>query len=138
MISVSISRTSLGLVPLTFGDSRGAAVTIMPGWSFGDDEAENEYAESAWLPGASVARTKYPLSQIVLPLVIRTTSLVTLETTYSAILAAVRQGPSFDLTRTLGVSRTYSCCPGTASRAYDKFRLLKGEDAVTLTIPRQP
>lgn len=139
MISVSVSRASLGLVPLTFGDSRGSAITIMPGWSFGDDDAENEYAESAWLSGSSVARTRYPLTDIVLPLVIRTTSITALESTYTALLAAVRQGPSFDVTRTLGgVARTYSCCPGKASRAFDKFRLLKGEDALTLTIPRQP
>lgn len=140
LISVSVSRTSLGLVPLVFGDSRGAAITIMPGWSFGDDDAENEYATSADIPGASVARTHIPMSEIVLPIVIRTTSLAALETTYTAVVAAIRQAPSFDVTRTLGgtVIRTYSCAPGRASRDWDKFRLLKGEDKVTLTIPRQP
>ncbi len=138
MIAVSISRVSLGLPAITIGDSRGDAITLMPGWSLGVDDAENEYAMSADLPGASLARSRFPMGELSLPIVIRTASLAAFATKYQEIVRAIRQA-SFTTTVAInGGPAVFSCSPGSAARGYDKFLMYRGQDRVMLTIPRQP
>lgn len=124
-IALAVSRTSLGLIPLTAADT-GTTGAVIIGWNPGSVDPANEYAESAWLNGASLARTRVPLLNAALSLRLYAASVAAVRTLHSTWLAALGQ-QSYTITETFtGGSVVYDCCPASVGHSLVGSELRQG------------
>jgi len=136
--SVSVSRSSLGLVPLVASGTTVTSGAVLIDWQPGGVTPVNEYAESSWLPGASLARSRQDMTNIAMTLRLYASS----ESTVRALLTTWQQALaqfSYTITETWsGGSNTYTCCPATLTPDYVGYMLPRGTLIVSASIPRQP
>ena len=137
MIALAVSRTALGLLPLTAADS-GTSGAVIIDWQPGDVEPDNEYAESAWLDGSSLARTRSGLITARLELRLYAASVSAVYTLQDSWRTALSQF-SYTVTETFtGGSHVYNCCPAALSPTLVGTQLRQGTLLLTASIPRQP
>lgn len=136
-MNLSVSRTSLGRVPLVAsGTTQAGAVVIA--WQPGVADPANEYAESAWLDGSSLSRTRLDLVDMSLTLRLYGSSESAVRAQLADWTQALRQF-SYTITDNFtGGSTVYSCCPAKVTPDFDGYQLSLGRLVVACSIPRQP
>jgi len=143
MITLTISRTSLGLLPLTIANSgrtAGTYVLTAGGWNPGAVERENSYARSRWLPGAQLVSTRDELMALSLTVRLWSDSVPNLRTMADTLGEALGQ---FSYTITENVTgaltpRIYDCMPASYSIDSDPVQWRQFTTTLTASIPRQP
>jgi hypothetical protein len=139
MISVSISRASLGLTPLAIGDtSAGSVYTLMRDFNTGKVEADNTYAESRWQDGALLTSSRRKITEIAM--LVRVTA-GSVPGTVAAIAALADAIDQFDYEVTVQQQtyvNVYRCSPASWERVFDATQMRNGADLLHITIPRQP
>lgn len=139
MNNLTVSRTSLGLVPLVAAvtGSTGAVIDAN-GWDPGAVDPVNEYAESADLNGASLARFRLPLANATISMKLYAASEAAARVLHAQWVAALTQ-PSFTITESwTGGSIVYDCCPARVAPLLSGVLLRQGCIPLTASIPRQP
>lgn len=140
MNPLTVSRTSLGLVPLVAAvtGSTGAVVDAN-GWDPGAVDPVNEYAESADLNGASLARYRIPMTNASLSLRLYAASEAAARALHAQWRQALTEQPSFTITESwTGGSIVYDCCPARVAPLLSGVLLRQGCIPLTASIPRQP
>lgn len=138
MIALSVSRTSLGLVPLTVSDVTGAGATLRD-WNPGVADREVVIARSKWAPGGVATRTRDDVVLMKLELYLRGGSLAAsrvLAETWSAALGQL----DYTITETVtgGTPRPYAAMPASVLLDDDPDYLRNGIVIVSASIPRNP
>lgn len=135
---IAVSRTSLGLVPLVAVDTSATSGAVVIGWNFGGVDPQNEWAESADIPGASLARTHEAVLPLALDLRLYGASQAAVRALYVTWKQALAQF-SYTITETYtGGSNTYDCSPATLSPGLIGHQLGRGSMTLGASIPRQP
>lgn len=138
MISIAIDRASLSLPDLVIEDSGTGTYVLMPGFSIGGQTPDNDYAESRWLPGAIVTGTRMTLTAVDGIVRVAGTDPADMQDAIDALAEALAQF-SYTIDVTEGArTTTYSCCPASARRLFNRNEMRAGRDLVAVTIPRQP
>lgn len=138
MISITIDRSVLGLLPLSITDTGADSYSLMPGFSLGGWTPDNTYAESRWIDGAAMTSSRLTMSAMELNLRVEGVSLTDLQANVDALATAVGQF-TYTVTVTEGTTVTdYDCCSGSVRRAYNQTAMLNLADYVQVQIPRQP
>jgi hypothetical protein len=142
VISLSIDRSSIGLLPLTIGTTRttGAYMLMAGGWNPGTIERDNTYARSRWLSGASLVSTRDELTSLDLGVRIWGSSLSNMRQMVDDLGAALGQF-SYQITETWSgnlTPRVYDCCPASYAVEADPDQWRQYTTIVTASIPRQP
>lgn len=138
MLSITIERTSLGLLPLSISDDGTGTYTLMPGFDAGVSTPENSLAESRWLDGAALVASRRVVTQVSMIVRVDGPTANALQANIAMLAQALDQ---FDYNvRILEGSTvtTYACMPATWRRVYDADEMRRGRDLVVITIPRQP
>ena len=142
MISLSISRTSLGLLPLTITDNgrtAGTYVLTQDGWFPGAVQADSTYARSRWIDGAQLTSSRVDLLAMTLTVQCWAASATSARSMADTLGAALMQD-SYTITES-GLSLTpvvYNCLPASWSMDWDPILLRQGLAIFTASIPRQP
>lgn len=139
VISLSVSRTSLGLIPLTLTDS-GRVGNVIVAWNPNLPEREVTWAKSRWLDGGSVVSSRDDVTGADLTFQIWGASAGALWTTADLWDEALAQF-SYTVTETRSGSLTpivYDCAPTSLRIVNDPVTIRAGFLVASCTIPRQP
>lgn len=142
MITLSISRDSLGLLPLSLPDTLAigtsglALVTFNPGQS----QADNAIATSRWLSGGSLTSTRREIITLEMSVRVVGSSLSDLDTRCNDLFDALGQfGYTISKAVTGGTTPVvYTCLPANFGRTYNPDLMRHNMDIVTASLPRQP
>ena len=138
MISLTISRASLGLTPLVINDVTPGVYTITREFNPGRIDVDNVVAESRWQDGGLLTSSRRKITELTGTIRVSAGSLPGTVTAIDALAAALNQ---FAYTVTLqqgSVVTEYVCMPASWQRAFDSVQMRAGADLMTVTIPRQP
>ena len=139
MISLSVSRASLGLTPLSLADT-GNTGNVIVSWNPNLPEREVSWARSRWLDGASVTSSRDDIVGADLTFQIWGASAGAIWTTVALWDAALAQF-SYTITETRSGSLSpivYDCAPASLRVANDPVTIRAGFVVASCTIPRQP
>lgn len=134
-VTLSVSRTSLGLVPLTAANSATVAATIRD-WSPGLVVRDTTIARSKWAPGGVVTRSRDDVVTMTLSLFLRAGSLSASRALAEAWATALGQ---FEYTITESISgavRPFAAMPASVDMAESYWR--NGVVELNASIPRNP
>jgi len=137
MLSLSVSRTSLGRVPLTAADSTQVGATVMD-WSPGLVVRDMTIVKSKWADGGVVTHSRDDIVTMTLSLFLRAGSL-----TASRLLAeewAEALGQlDYTITETLTAgARAFAAMPASVDITANPNHWRAGIVSVTASIPRNP
>lgn len=139
MISLSVSRTSLGLLPLTLADT-GTTGNVIVRWEPNLPEREVAWARSRWLRGGSVVSSRDDIVGAELTFQIWGASSGAIWTTAGLWDAALAQF-SYTITETRSGTLSpivYGCAPTSLRVANDSVTIRAGYVVASCVIPRQP
>lgn len=139
MITLTIDRSSLGLLPLTINDT-GTGTYVLQALNPGTRVRDNAVATSRWLDGGQLVSSRVDLVTLDLVVRINAASVPAVLTAADDLDAALGQ---FGYTITQAVSgaittTTYTCMPASTSFAYDPVQLRANTSVFSASIPRQP
>lgn len=138
MLTISIDRASLGLLPLTISDDGTGTYTLMPGFDAGTSTPENSIAESRWLDGGVLVASRRNVTQVSMLVRVDGPTANALQSNIAALAQALDQ---FDYSVRIvegSTTTTLTCMPATWRRVYNADEMRRGRDLVVVTIPRQP
>lgn len=139
MISLSVSRASLGLTPLTLADT-GITGNVIVAWNPNLPEREVSWSRSRWLSGASQTSSRDDVVGADLTFQIWGASAGAIWTTAGLWDAALAQF-TYTVTETRSGSLSpivYDCAPTSLRVASDPVTIRAGFVVASCTIPRQP
>jgi len=138
MLSLSVSRTSLGLVPLTAADTTQALGATIMDWSPGLVVRDVTIAKSKWAPGGVATRVRDDVVTMGLTLWLRGGSLAASRALAEAWVAALGQF-DYTITETLtGATRPFAAMPATVDIGSNPTLWRAGIVPVSASIPRNP
>lgn len=137
MLTLSVSRTSLGLVPLTAADVTQSGATIMD-WSPGLVVRDTTIVRSKWADGGIVTHSRDDVVTMTLSLFLRGGSLAASRALAEVWVAALGQF-DYTITETLtGGSRAFAAMPASVDISSNPNFWRNGIVPITATIPRNP
>jgi hypothetical protein len=139
VITLTIDRSSLGLLPLTINDS-GTGTYVLTSFMPGAKSRDNSYAQSRWLDGGRLVSTRTEIVTMDMVVRINSTTVPLLLDAATVLETALDQ---FGYTITEAVSgavstTTYTCMPASTSFPYDPVQFRRFTGLFTASIPRQP
>lgn len=139
MITLTVDRSSLGLLPLTINDA-GTGTYVLVALDAGTRVRDNAIAASRWLDGGQLVSSRVDLVSLSLSVRVNASTVPTILSAADALDAALGQ---FGYTITQAVAgaitpTTYTCLPASTSFAYDPVQLRAGTGVLTASIPVQP
>jgi len=139
MLTLTIDRSSLGLLPLTVNDT-GTGTYVLSAFAPGTKARDNAVATSRWIDGGQLVSSRVDVLTMDLVVRINAASVAALKTAADELDAALGQ---FDYTITEAVtgaltSTVYTCLPASTSFPYDPIGFRAGTSLFTASIPRQP
>ena len=138
MLSLSVSRTSLGLVPLTAADSTQASGATVMDWSPGLVVRDTTIVKSKWADGGVVTHSRDDVVTMALVLFLRGGSLAASRVLAESWAAALGQF-DYTITETLtGGVRAFACMPANVDISASPNQWRAGVVSVTASIPRNP
>ena len=139
MITLTIDRSSLGLLPLTINDS-GTGTYVLTSFTPGAKGRDNSYAASRWLDGARLVSSRTEL--LTMDMVVRiNAATVPLLTDAAVVLDAALDQFGYTITEAISGALTttaYTCLPASTSFPYDPVQFRRGTGLFSASIPRQP
>ena len=139
MISLSIDRSSIGLLPLTVADS-GSTGAVIVAWQPKSKERENTVARSRWLKGGPLTSTRDEIVGMTLSVQLWASTPALLDQAVDVWDAALGQF-SYTITETTTGALTpkvYACQPASWAVDNDPVMIRAGLVILTAQIPRQP
>lgn len=139
MISLSVDRSSLGLLPLTVADS-GSSGAVLAAWQPSRKERDNAVARSRWLSGGSLVSTRDEIVGMDMVLRLYASSHALIRSAVDEWDAALGQF-SYVITETISgavTTRAYTCQPAAWQVDNDPVAIRAGFVILTASIPRQP
>ncbi len=141
MLTLSIDRSELGLLPLSIVDTlaTGTAGIALMSFNAGQSQADNAIAMSRWLDGGSLVSRTRGIVTLEATFRVEGSSLANLVTRIDELTAALDQF-SYTITETpLGGSPVvHTCMPANFGRAYSADLMRHSIDLLNCSIPRQP
>ncbi len=138
MLTITIDRTSLGLLPLTINDTTGSTYTLMPGFDVGIASVENTIVESQRRDGGTLTSSRRKVTAISGEIRVDGGNPDGLKLAIATLAEALGQF-SYTVTVAEGTNpTTYTCMPADWKRTFDQVEMRINRDLVTVTIPRQP
>lgn len=138
MISLTIDRTSLGLLPYTITDT-GTSGPVLVAFQPGAIQRENAIATSRWIDGGALVSTRTEMTALSLTVRLWSTSYAQLRTDADTLGDALGQY-SYTITETptTGAARVYTCMPASWQMEMNPADLQKFTALFTASVPRQP
>ena len=138
MISLTVDRTSLGLLPYTITDT-GTSGPVLVAFQPGAISRENVVATSRWVDGGALVSTRTEMTSMDLVVRLYSTSYAQLRTDAETLGDALGQyGYTITETPTTGSARTYTCLPASWQMEMSPPELRRFTALFTASIPRQP
>ena len=141
MITLSIDRSSLGLLPLAVGTARtsGSYQLAANGWNPGRVQRDNAVATSRWLSGGKLVSTRNEIISLELTVRIWGSSVANMRTMIDDLGNALGQF-SYTVTETIAGALTtnvYTCMPASWSVESDPNQWRQYTTLFTASIPRE-
>jgi hypothetical protein len=139
MLTLTIDRASIGLLPLTISDT-GTGTYVLSAFTPGAKARDNTIATSRWLDGGQLVSTRVDILTMDMVVRINAASVSALKTAADALDAALGQF-DYTITETIAGALTptvYTCMPASTSWPYDPVAFRAGTSLFTASIPRQP
>jgi hypothetical protein len=139
VISLSIDRSSIGLLPLTVADT-GTTGAVIVAWQPKSKDRDNTVARSRWLSGGSLVSTRDEIVGMTLAVQLWATTPALLDQAVDTWDAALGQF-AYQITETTTGALTpkvYDCQPASWSVDNDPVMIRAGLVILTASIPRQP
>ena len=142
MITLSIDRASLGLLPLAVtntGRTAGTYVLDANGWNPGRVQRDNAVATSRWLSGGKLVSTREEIISLELTVRVWGSSVANMRTMVDALGDALGQY-SYTVTETItGALSTnvYTCMPASWAVESDPNQWRQFTTLFTASIPRE-
>lgn len=139
MISLTVDRSSLGLLPLTANDF-GTTGAVVAAWQPSRKERDNAVARSRWLSGGSLVSTRDEIVGMDLVMRLYASSHTLIRSAVDEWDAALGQF-SYTITETITGAITptvYDCQPASWQVDNDPVAIRAGFVILTASIPRQP
>ena len=138
MITVTISRSSIGLTPLVISDTPPGVYTLLRDFNVGKSEADNTVAESRWQDGGLLTSTRRNITEIEMLVRVSAGSVAGTVAALDALADALDQF-DYQVTVQQGTSsKTYRCMPANWERSFDPVQMKNNADIIRITMPRQP
>jgi hypothetical protein len=141
MITLSIDRASLGLLPLAIGTARTAGTYQLAanGWNPGRVERDNAIATSRWLSGGKLVSTRTQVISLELTVRVWASSVANMRTMVDDLGDALGQY-SYQITETVAgalATNVYDCMPASYSIESDPNQWRQFTTLFTASIPRE-
>ena len=141
MITLSIDRASLGLLPLSVGTARtaGSYQLTANGWNPGRVQRDNAIATSRWLSGGRLVSTRNEIISLELTVRVWASSVANMRTMVDDLGNALGQF-SYTVTETVTGALTtnvYTCMPASWSVESDPNQWRQFTTLFTASIPRE-
>lgn len=139
MITLTIDRSSLGLLPLTINDT-GTGTYVLSAFTPGAKARDNAIAASRWLDGGQLVSSRVDILTMDLVVRINASSVAALTAAADVLDEALGQY-GYTITQTIAgalTATTYTCMPASTSFPYDPVAFRAGTSLFTASIPRQP
>jgi len=141
MITLSIDRSSLGLLPLSVGTARTAGTYQLSanGWNPGRVQRDNAIATSRWLSGGRLVSTRNEIISLELTVRVWGSSVANMRTMVDDLGNALGQF-SYTVTETVTGALTtnvYTCMPASWSVESDPNQWRQFTTLFTASIPRE-
>jgi len=141
VITLSIDRSSLGLLPLSVGTARTAGTYQLTanGWNPGRVQRDNAIATSRWLSGGRLVSTRNEIISLELTVRVWGSSVANMRTMVDDLGNALGQF-SYQITETVTGALTtnvYTCMPASWSVESDPNQWRQFTTLFTASIPRE-
>jgi hypothetical protein len=141
VITLSIDRSSLGLLPLSVGTARTAGTYQLSanGWNPGRVQRDNAIATSRWLSGGRLVSTRNEIISLELTVRVWGSSVANMRTMVDDLGNALGQF-SYTVTETVTGALTtnvYTCMPASWSVESDPNQWRQFTTLFTASIPRE-
>jgi hypothetical protein len=141
VITLSIDRSSLGLLPLSVGTARTAGTYQLTanGWNPGRVQRDNAIATSRWLSGGRLVSTRNEIISLELTVRVWGSSVANMRTMVDDLGNALGQF-SYTVTETVTGALTtnvYTCMPASWSVESDPNQWRQFTTLFTASIPRE-
>lgn len=141
MITLSIDRSSLALLPLAVGTARtaGSYQLTANGWNPGRVQRDNAVATSRWLSGGKLVSTRNEIISLELTVRIWGSSVANMRTMIDDLGNALGQF-SYQVTETVSGALTtnvYDCMPASWAVESDPNQWRQFTTLFTASIPRE-
>ena len=141
MLTLSIDRSTLGLLPLSIVDnlSPGTPGIAIMSWNPGQSVADNSIATSRWIDGGALTSRRRDIISMDAVFRVEGSSLANLVTRCDELTAALDQwGYTITETPLGGSPLAYTCMPANFGRAYNSELMRHSIDLVNASVPRMP
>ena len=139
MITLTIDRSSLALLPLTINDS-GTGTYVLVSYAPGAKVRDNALAKSRWLDGGQLLSTRTDILTMDMAVQVRASSTQAILDAAAVLDQALDQF-GYTITEQVAGAITsvqYACQPANTSFPYDPVMFRGGLGMFTASIPRQP
>lgn len=138
-LSVTVSRTLLGLTDLELNDHVAYAINRDTGFLGGSESWQRNQVGGPWVDGMVTVSRQRQMVEETVPVYVYGATTAVLTGNSSALLAAFRQS-DFVMTVRVGgvVVGQYACEASDVQRASNGYHWMAKMESWTFTVPRQP